>query len=388
MDNVTIVGAGVAGLTAAIASAEAGAPVVLYDASKDPGGRARTLAGPYRANLGPHALYNDGPMWAWLKDHSLLPPIARFPFTGARLRWNGELHRTPPFAMIPAMLRMRGRRAPVDESFREWVTRQTDEDTAQFLCNGPGVYTFHHDPGELSAAFIWERTVRLVLTMPPSARYIRGGWGSLVDSLYARVKELGVECRFGERVTELTGGVVIVAVEPEQARALLGDDSLRVPSGRTVCADLALTRRRGDPFTVSDLDEAGWVERYTAADPTLAPEGQELVQAQMPIRPGETADEAAVRLDALLDVSLPDRAARTLWHRRLVMEGRTGALDLPGSTWRDRPAIERGDGVFLAGDWTAAPGLLSEVAWASGVAAAAGAVQAAQTARPSLRRVA
>ena len=49
---------------------------------------------------------------------------------------------------------------------------------------------------------------------------------------------------------------------------------------------------------------------------------------------------------------------------------RTGALDLPGQTWRDRPAIDRGGGVSLAGDQVAAPGLLSEVSFTSGVTAA------------------
>ena len=51
------------------------------------------------------------------------------------------------------------------------------------------------------------------------------------------------------------------------------------------------------------------------------------------------------------------------------MDGRSGALDPPGQTWRDRPAVDRGGGVLLAGDWVAAPGLLSEVAWASAVEA-------------------
>jgi phytoene dehydrogenase-like protein len=388
MENVTIVGAGVAGLTAAIVCAEAGVPVTLYDASREPGGRARTLTGPYKANLGPHALYNDGAMWRWLKDKGLLPPIARVPMSGVRLRWEGELHRTPPLAMIPAMLRMRGRRAPAGESFRDWATRQTDERTAGMLCNGPGVFTFHHDPGALSAEFVWERTVRLLLSPPPRARYVRGGWGALVDALYARVVALGVDCRFGERVDDLPAGIAIVAVEPGDARALLGDDSLRVLSGSTVCVDVAFERRRGDPFVVFDFDRTGWVERYTAADPSLAPEGEELVQAQMPIRPGETTDETEAALDTLLELSLPDLAARTTWRRRLVMDGRTGALDLPGTTWRDRPAIDRGDGVLLAGDWTAAPGLLSEVAWASAVMAGGRAVELARAVREPLRRVA
>ena len=113
METITIVGAGVAGMTAAISLAEAGAPVVLFDAREAPGGRARSLDGPYRANLGPHVLYKDGAMFAWLGERALLPPIAGVPLTGLRLRWGGELHRTPPLSLIPSTLKLRGRRAPV-----------------------------------------------------------------------------------------------------------------------------------------------------------------------------------------------------------------------------------------------------------------------------------
>ena len=60
---------------------------------------------------------------------------------------------------------------------------------------------------------------------------------------------------------------MIVATELCQARDLLGDDSLEWLSGRTVCLDLGVEHRRGDPFVVSDLDEAGWFERYSAVDP-------------------------------------------------------------------------------------------------------------------------
>ncbi len=386
METITIVGAGVAGLTAAITCAEAGAPVVLFDAHAAPGGRGRSLDGPYRANLGPHVLYK-GPQQRWLDERGLVPPVVGPPFTGIRMRWQGDLHRTPPLGMVPSMLSLRGRRAPAGEPFRTWVARHADDRTADLLSAFAGVYTFHHDPGELSAAFVWERTSR-VLTPPPAVRYIVGGWTTLIDAMTARARELGVTIRLGERASELPPAPVIVATEPGDARTLLGDDSLHVLSGYTVCVDLAVARRRGDAFVVSDLDEAGWAERYTAADPSLAPPGEELIQAQMPIRPGETVDEAAARLDALLDLSFPDRAARTTWHRRLVMDGRSGALDPPGQTWRDRPAVDRGGGVLLAGDWVAAPGLLSEVAWASAVEAGRLALAAAATARPSLRRVA
>jgi hypothetical protein len=153
--------------------------------------------------------------------------------------------------------------------------------------------------------------------------------------------------------------------------------SLTWLSGHSVCLDLAVRHRRGDPFVVVDLQETGWVERYTAQDPSLAPEGEELIQAQMPIRPGEAAATAADRLERLLDASYIGWRERETWRRRQVMYHRTGALDLPGQTWRDRPAIDRGEGVFIAGDMVAAPGCLSEIAWASGVEAAGLALAAA-----------
>ena len=70
------------------------------------------------------------------------------------------------------------------------------------------------------------------------------------------------------------------------------------------------------------------------------------------------------------------------------MDRRSGALDMPGYSWRDRPAIDRGDSVFLAGDMVAAPGLLSEVSWASAIEASRLALQSTGTAHPRLHKVA
>ncbi|WP_347814060.1 hypothetical protein [Actinomadura sp. 7K507] len=49
-------------------------------------------------------------------------------------------------------------------------------------------------------------------------------------------------------------------------------------------------------------------------------------------------------------------------------------LDLPGRTWCDRPAIDQGDGRFLAGDMVAAPGILAEVSINSALTAASKAI--------------
>jgi len=384
MNRITIVGGGLAGLTAAIACAEGGADVLLLEAHEELGGRARSTGGPYKANFGPHVIYKDGLFWRWLEDRDLLPPCAGLPLGGLRIRWQGAVRRTPPLGTVPSVLRLRGREAPVDRDFRSWAASLTDERTATMLSAAAGVYTFHHDPGELSAAFVWGHTVRVLLTPPPTARYVIGGWGALVAALAGRARQLGVEIVTGQRAERLPQPPVVVATELAQARELLGDASLEWRSGHAVCLDLGLERRRGDPFVVSDLDEAGWVERFTAPDPSLAPEGESLIQAQIPVRPDESTEAAALRLERLLDLSLPDWRRREIWRRRQVMDGRSGALDMPGTSWRDRPAIDRGDGVFLAGDCVAAPGLLSEVAIASGIEAG-GLALAASGARLPLR---
>jgi phytoene dehydrogenase-like protein len=388
MSQITIVGGGLAGLTAAITCAEGGANVTLLEAHAALGGRARSSDGPYKANFGPHALYKDGPFWRWMVERKVLPRYAGLPLAGVRFRWQGEVRRTPPLGAIPSVLRLRGREAPVELDFRTWAARHTDERTAAMLSAAAGVFSFHHDPGELSAAFVWSRTVRTLLSPPPVARYPLGGWGAVVSSLEARARELGVKIETGRVVSELPARPVIVATELGAARELLADDSLRWSGGCTLCIDLALRHRRGDPFVVSDLDDAGWIERFTASDPSLAPAGEELVQAHMPIRPGEDAERAAARLEQLLDGSLADWRQRETWRRRQVVDARSGALDMPGTSWRDRPAVDRGGGVFLAGDMVAAPGLLAEVAWASAIEAGRLALAAVTARRPRLREVA
>jgi phytoene dehydrogenase-like protein len=391
MSQITVVGGGLAGLTAAIACAEGGAQVRLLEAHDQLGGRARSAEGPYKANLGPHALYSDGAMWGWLNERGLLPNHVRPPLGGARFRCGGSVQRTPPLGTIPAVLRLRGRQAPVDTDFRSWAASHTDERIAAMLSSMAGVYTFHHDPGELSAAFVWERTVRLFLSTPPPStvvRYASGGWSGMVAPLERRLYELGVEVQTGSRVETLPEPPVILATELHQASELLGGRPLSWPSGRTVCLDVGLSRRRGDPWIVSDLDESGWIGRYSSSDRTIAPEGHELIQTQMPIRPGESTDQAGARLERLIDQSVAGWRGRETWRRRQVMDARSGALDPPGSTWRDRPAVDQGDGVYIAGDMVAAPGLLAEVSWASGLEASRLALAAVESTRPQLRRVA
>ena len=368
MNALRVVGGGLGGLVAAITAAEHGTEVRLYEAHSQLGGRWRVSDPPFVLHEGPHVVYRDGPLYPWLRRRGLLgttrpvpvPALWRFGF-----RLDGRLRHRPPSDLLRVLL---ARRAPVDVSFTAWATERFDGRAAGRAAAAAGVALFHPRPGDLSAAFVHER-LRRVFALPPQAGYREGGWGRLMEDLGSYARLLGVQIETGRRIDERPDGPVIVATSLAAARALLDDDSLEWPSGQVGLLDLSLRRAPGDAFVVSDLDEGGWLEDFSVPDSTLAPAGCSAVQIQLPLRSGDDRSSTVSRLERLADLGLPGWRNRVEFRRDAVARGRTGAVDYPGTTWRDRPAIDRGDGVYLVGDQVAAPGLLSEVSVASGVRA-------------------
>lgn len=369
--RVSIVGGGLAGLVAAVELAERGCSVTLHERSRFLGGRARTGDGPYRTNFGPHAVYRDGALWTWLRARGLLPPTrASNPLT-VRFVWRGRLRRVPPRPVLDAM-RLSLRSAPEDAGYREWLDGRVPETRHDACCRVACFYTFAHDPGGLSAAFVNARNRRLVLPPSPARFVSQGGWQAIVDAVAAHAAGLGVVIRAGSRVDELPPPPVVVAVEPAAAASLIGEE-ISVPSVEAVLLDVGLVRSGREPSALLDLDGGAFVERYTAFDASLAPEGEELLQCHAGVAGADDGEAALARIERALDLAFPHWRRRERWRAVRRSHGRSGAVELAGASWRRRPAVDRGDGVFLAGDWVAAPGLLSEVAVTSAVEAAAAA---------------
>jgi len=221
------------------------------------------------------------------------------------------------------------------------------------------VPTFDHDPGRLSAAFARQRLRR---ALAGGARYVAGGWSTLVGLLADRAASLGAQIRTQTRVASLPAGPTILATSLATARRLTGDSSLAWPSARVATVDLGLRADRGPGwFRVMDLDDRIYAARYSLADPTVAPPGHELIQIAAACSPRERKTDAERRVHRLLDRSWPGWRAAVQWHRSAVRTDCTGALDLPGTTWCDRPAVSRGNTLTVATDQSAAPGLLAEV---------------------------
>jgi NAD(P)-binding Rossmann-like domain len=370
--TIHVVGGGIAGLVAAITAAEGDAGVVLHEAAPQLGGRARSGDGPYGVNLGPHVIYR-GALTRFLRDHAIdrEVPTRRPRPHGIRIVDEDGVH-GPAAALMSFLATQHSRDAPADADFSRWATSTFGERIGTQLCQLAGLSTFHHEPGSLSADFVWSRC-RRTLGRPDTMRYITGGWSSLIGALERASRARGVEIVLGEQLDSLpSSGPTIVAVPLRPASALL-DVELAWPSARTALLDLALAgtgRLAALVLDASpDLRGCSMAERLTAVDRSLAPAGVELVQAQLGVGAHVQLDDAVIRMEQTVD-ALGDWRSREVWRWASIVEGASGAVDPVGTTWRDRPAIDRGESRYLAGDSVAAPGLLSEVSVNSGVRAA------------------
>ncbi len=75
-EQYIVVGGGIAGLTAAVALAQKECKVAVYEQSRHFGGRAATQhQDGFSLNLGPHALYRNGPFYKALREWQI-------PFSG------------------------------------------------------------------------------------------------------------------------------------------------------------------------------------------------------------------------------------------------------------------------------------------------------------------
>lgn len=357
--------------------------MTLHEAHASLGGRARSTPSPYIANDGTHAFY-DGAPWRWLTTRKLAQPFERLgvrQLTRSRIRHEGRLRRTPPAGFLAMVTVGRRHEAPVDISFREWASQRFGETACRAAEGMVGPAIYDADPGRLSAAFVFERLLRVTTPkFPPVTRYPRGGWGAVVDRMESAARDRGVRIETNSRITALPeSGPVIIATTLEAARTLLNDDSLTWESGRAALLDLGLQHHRRDPFAVFDFDEGAMVECFTSQDPSLAPARHDLLQGEIPLRAGESKASGLTRMEALLDTAFPTWRQRLTWRREQTATNRTGALDLPGQTWRDRPAIDRGDERYLIGDSVAAPGLLAEVSINSALRASKSALDRTRT---------
>ncbi len=386
--RAVVVGGGPAGLIAAAKLADAGIATTLLEAGSALGGRAAsTRDSGFDLNRGAHALYVGGPGMRQLRSLGIDPR-----------RWNpvsyrsvfvrgGRARRSPGGAV--ALTRWLGsvlRGGSVElhnTSVNDWLTRTLpDRDARAAAAALVRVTTFVADHDALSADVA---AGQIRLGTAPGVRYVTRGWGRIIDALEAQARSRGatIRTRAGVRAVEpVSGGgwsvrldgevlvadAVVVAVGEARSSARLLGEIAPAPSGpaaevSTLDLGLSALPRRGRTFGLG-IDEPTYISKHS-------PPGHASGVLMSLIRYERGPREA---LDAVADIVQPGWRERLTFDRFLPRMVAVSAIPTPASGGlAGRPRVDRGDGLFIAGDWVGAEGWLLDAALSSGAAAASGA---------------
>jgi phytoene dehydrogenase-like protein len=401
--TVTVVGGGLAGLAAAATAARAGADVLLLEARREAGGRARTdTVEGFRFNQGPHALYRNSSGIPVLRELGITPRGNPPALRGyGRLRGKvGLLPGTPMDALRSRVVKTRtkmqlgkvlaspGRALKTDtagRTMRQWIDEQvSDPDARMLLDMATRTATYLDDLSTIAADCAVPQTVG---ALTDGVLYLDDGWDQLVRALRSVAEGAGVKIDHDTKLDDIesldSDAVVIAAGGPRHAATLVGNRSTAVrawaDAAQPVFAstlELGLERLPNPSIRFCPAVDAPLYLSVHTPSAALAPPGGEMVHV---MRLGEPVGDPRADMESLMDDAQPGwrslvRAER--FNRQLVVAYDRPTLERGSLPGRPGPEIPDLPDVFVAGDWVGPDGLLADAALASGRAAGLAAVPA------------
>lgn len=384
--DVVVVGAGLAGLTAAASAARSGASVAVLDV-RDPGGRAAmTDVRGVLLGGGPRAFFPGGPGARRLRALGIQPRGAMPRAWRPAVLRDGSLRSMLSVAgVVPAvgqLLRGAGSGDLGRVSAAEWIGAAPRH--REVLGAVVRLVTYADDLEVLSA----DAAAAQLRTSLRGVTYLHGGFGQLVDSLAATALAAGASV-FDHApvgaVRQLPDGrghvvvsgdreivarsVVLAPGGPAAVRSILGDDHVGEPGpeATAACLELVLLRRPARRFVVG-IDEPLYFSVHSPPA-RLGPRGATVVHLLRYGATGAASDRA--RLEELArsaGVEESDVVDRRFLSRMVV----TPAVPTPsaGGLAGRAPVADRArPGAFLAGDWVGPVGMLADASIDSGAEA-------------------
>ena len=415
--DTIVIGAGLAGLTAAAQLATSGQRVLVLERNRDFGGRARTdgLDG-WLFNQGGHALYRNGVGHRTLQALGIEPDGEAPPLKGAQLDTGGAA--TPLPIGATSLLRTRALSGVGKLQFGRLLAAIPRLDPTEY-CNvtiddwlSPlrtdvqavvkalvRLSTYAADTDVMSA----DAAISQLAGAQDGVLYLHGGWiklceqiataatkadaaivrGSKVESVSARADGYTVNA---DGVEYSAPSVIVAAGGPSLTRSLLGLDANHfgavTPAPQAAVLDLALDGMPTKHRFMLGLNDPTYFSVHSPPA-RMAPKGKVAAVAMRYLHRHDdgSADEHRSSLERISQLAGATEPVRSRFLRRMTVTNglptaATGGLaGRPSIEVRDRP------GLLLAGDWVGSRGLLADAAIASGYDAAVAAQRLAQSAR-------
>lgn len=401
--KIIVVGGGLAGLTAAVTAARAGADVTVHEARSSLGGRARTREDHgFLFNEGAHALYAGMAGIKVLRSLGIEPRGSKPQTGGATGRLRGELGLLPGTPMEALRSRLVGlrtkaqlgrkvakpsallRRPTADLSMADWIDGVVTDRDARLIVrmiSRVACYT-----GQLHDVAAEAAVPQVVSAMVDNVLYLDGGWQQLTDALATKAREAGVTIETASKIESLDDAgdadrVIFAAGGPDHAADFLAGHSdiarrWAAEQQPIRCATLDLGLRRlpnPDRRVVFGVDEPLYLSVHTPSA-ALAPGGGELVH----LLRYDGGENSRAEMESLLDDAQPG------WRKEVVAERFNRSLTVAhgrptpkiGFAGRPGPVVPDCERVLVAGDWVGSTGLLADAAISSGQAAARLAIEA------------
>jgi phytoene dehydrogenase-like protein len=396
--KITIVGGGLGGLTAAATAARAGAEVLLLEARSELGGRARTEDhNGFLLNEGAHALYAAGPGIRVLNKLGITPQGHKPPLRGyGQLREKvATMPGTPADLVRSSLIGLKAKSQLAkllanprkllttelaNRSMLQWVEEQVSHRDAQaVVLVAARTATYQDDLGSIAAEVA---VPHLISALTDGVLYLDGGWRQLVDRLRDVATLAGAKIDSDSKIESLADidgcdAIILATGGPGQASKILGGRSAiartwadRAEPVYAAGLDLGMARLPlpGRRFCLS-LDSPLYFSTHTPSA-ALAPSGGDVVHV---LRYGVSKTDPRAEMENYLDAVQPgwrDQVRAERFGKQWVVAHDRPTPSRGPLTNRPGPTVPDCDGVYVAGDWVGAHGLLADASISSGEEAA------------------
>jgi phytoene dehydrogenase-like protein len=251
------------------------------------------------------------------------------------------------------------------------------------------VSTYSGDLGRLSAGAALSQ---VKIAVRDNVRYVDGGWRTIVEGLHTAALSAGATILTGARAAEvmveagsaigvrlrdgstLRARHVVLATSPSAAASLapgaasLATFAARALPVRAACLDVALKRLpRKNALVALGVDRPLYLSVHSASA-RLAPEGAALVQLAKYLGGTEPDGDPEAELDALLEQVQPgfrDVLVERRFMPNLVVSNALVTAADGGYAGRPDVCVPDVRGLYVAGDWVGAEGMLADAALGS-----------------------